>query len=251
MYCQHCGAQLPDNAKFCTECGASTKVIVSPEIAEEIKLNKKSRMVKAKKPIYKRVWFWALFIFLFIGIIGNSGDSGNSSETSKPRQTATVNSTPKPTAQPTPEPTEAPVYSLGETVTIHDLEFTVNSFTFSHSAGNLGNLNPSGSDHVYCVVYVTVYNPTNEEKRIVRKMLMGTGIPDYSTDFTYDGEYSYNSSFADYTDFLYANETIMPLAKLSNKILNYKVPNEVQSSGKSIELKISYSSSEYAVWQLR
>lgn len=244
MYCHHCGAQLSDNAKFCTECGA--RITNSQQSISPIKKR------KVKKPIIKRWWFWALIVFALIIAL-----SSRAGETSAPAETArtTAQPTPTPTAEPTPEPTPehtpAPVYAIGDTVTIHDLEFTVNSFTFSRSAGGLGNLNPSGSDYVYCVIYVTVYNPTNEEQRIVKKMLMGTGIPDYSTDFVYDGEYQYNSSFADYTDFLFANETILPLGTLNNKILNYRVPNEVQTSGKPITLKIYYSDNEYAIWQIR
>lgn len=244
MYCLHCGAQLPDDAKFCTECGAKVSKL-DPQPGLKTTGNPK----KVKKPIYKRVWFWVIIVLFMLGAIGGGNDSPSKQTASTARPTATAK--PKPTQEPTPEPTEAPLLSVGETATIHDLEFTVNSYTFSHYAGALGNLNPSGSDSVYCVVYVTVYNPTNEERRIVRKMLMGTGIPDYSTDFIYDGEYSYNSSFADYTDFLFANESIMPLGRMTNKILNYKVPNEVQSSGKPITLKIQYSSDEYAIWQLR
>ncbi len=30
MYCQSCGAQIPDSAKFCTECGASVDDVVQP-----------------------------------------------------------------------------------------------------------------------------------------------------------------------------------------------------------------------------
>ena len=61
--CKTCGAEIAASAKNCPFCGA-----------------------KNKSPIYKRVWFWLLIVFIVIPIIGgiaggggNSTNSGNNS----------------------------------------------------------------------------------------------------------------------------------------------------------------------------
>lgn len=55
--CNSCGKEVANTAKSCPGCGA-----------------------KVKKPIYKRVWFWVIIVFVVIGLA--SGGSGKSSESS-------------------------------------------------------------------------------------------------------------------------------------------------------------------------
>lgn len=50
MFCKNCGKEIDKNAIACVHCGVS---------------------VKAKKPIFKRWWFWALIVCLFIGAVGS------------------------------------------------------------------------------------------------------------------------------------------------------------------------------------
>lgn len=61
--CKTCGAEIAASAKSCPSCGA-----------------------KNKPPIYKRVWFWLLIVFVVIGIIGGiaggGGDTTNSGNNS-------------------------------------------------------------------------------------------------------------------------------------------------------------------------
>lgn len=61
--CKTCGAEIAASAKSCPSCGA-----------------------KNKPPIYKRVWFWLVIVFVVIpiigGIAGGGGDSTNSSNNS-------------------------------------------------------------------------------------------------------------------------------------------------------------------------
>ena len=58
--CNHCGNEIASSAKVCPHCGA-----------------------KIKKPIYKRVWFWVLAVFIVAciggGIGGSKGSSGSNS----------------------------------------------------------------------------------------------------------------------------------------------------------------------------
>ena len=58
--CKHCGAEIAASAKTCPHCGG-----------------------KNKKPIYKRVWFWALIVVLVLGI-GAAGGSGKDDSSTGP-----------------------------------------------------------------------------------------------------------------------------------------------------------------------
>ena len=62
--CNSCGKEVADTAKSCPGCGA-----------------------KVKKPIYKRVWFWVIIVFVVIGLA--SGGSGESSESSNSSNNST------------------------------------------------------------------------------------------------------------------------------------------------------------------
>ena len=35
MYCNHCGAELPDGSKFCQDCGTVTKAAAAEQIAKK------------------------------------------------------------------------------------------------------------------------------------------------------------------------------------------------------------------------
>ncbi len=74
--CNVCGAEIASSAKACPSCGA-----------------------KNKPPIYKRVWFWLLMVFVIAPIIGgilgsggttNSGTSNNLANTTNTSNNATV-----------------------------------------------------------------------------------------------------------------------------------------------------------------
>ena len=189
-----------------------------------------------------------LILFAMVVAIGSSGSgdkTSSSSSSSKPVSTKMPEST------PSPEPL---VYSVGDTVEFDGLKVKVTGYTFSRYAGGFGNLNPADHDNVYLVVYVDVKNPTNETKKLSEDFIIGSGYSVYNFQVLYDNEYKYLSSYADYSDFLLANESIMPLGSLTGKVLNYKVPLEIQNSSKSLELTMSYNSSsnkEIVTWRLR
>ena len=58
--CKVCGREIAKNAKVCPGCGA-----------------------KNTKPIYKKVWFWLLIVFLFIGITSSGDDVPNNNRNLK------------------------------------------------------------------------------------------------------------------------------------------------------------------------
>ena len=66
--CKTCGASIAANAKACPSCGA-----------------------KNKKPVYKRVWFWLVIIFVVFPVtigIGTSNEGNSSSTSSSSTSTA-------------------------------------------------------------------------------------------------------------------------------------------------------------------
>ncbi|HIZ56646.1 MAG TPA: zinc ribbon domain-containing protein [Firmicutes bacterium] len=62
--CKTCGTEIAANAKICPSCGA-----------------------KNKPPVYKKVWFWILIVFIVIptigGIIGSSRNDSNTDTTNR------------------------------------------------------------------------------------------------------------------------------------------------------------------------
>lgn len=66
--CKACGAQIAKGAKACPACGA-----------------------KNKKPIFKRVWFWAIIVVVLLGIvIGTSGGDSDNGTAEKPKTSASA-----------------------------------------------------------------------------------------------------------------------------------------------------------------
>lgn len=140
MYCQHCGAKLPDGAKFCTECGATTNQAPQQQQAAPQLPQQAAKAVKVKKPLFKRVWFWIviLVIFWFFRTIVATGNKitqektieeanaraenaqqvadelisastppATSNPSTKDNPASTSKPTPSPKPTPTPKPTKA------------------------------------------------------------------------------------------------------------------------------------------------
>ena len=244
MYCKNCGTEIPDNSRFCPNCGAPQSV------------KQAAKPAKPKKKRHPILTFFLILIVaaVFFNMANSSSESNTEAKTEKVTK-ETPAPTEKPTPTPTPAPTKEPVnLKLGKSAEIDGLEFTVKKMVISKYAGALNGLNEADSDYTYLVVYVDVKNPTNEEKKLRTKLLLGTGWSNYDFDLFYDGEVEYNRSFAEYTDFLDANESILPRATLRNKVLKYKVPVEVQKSKKPIIIRLSPHSSgsdEVYIWKLR
>ena len=182
MYCPSCGAFNPDNSKFCSGCGARLQIVQVPVAPAK----------KSKSPSIIARLFVAIVIFALLGLFADK--VWKEVETMLGKAANTTEKAPV----ATPTPTQQPVYKLGDTVMVHNLEFTVTSYTFSKYAGALGTLNPADNDTVYCVVYVTVHNPTDTAQRISSETITGSYSLDYSSDLVFDGAYTYYSSFAEY-----------------------------------------------------
>ena len=61
MYCKYCMRQIDDDVLFCPACG-------------------KPQKGSAKKPIYKRWWFWVIVVLIAIGIFGGGDEVAPSAQ---------------------------------------------------------------------------------------------------------------------------------------------------------------------------
>lgn len=227
MFCPNCGAFIADNAAFCPNCGIG--IAPTPQVVVVQQPKKRHTFLGLVLTLLGLYW-----IFSAVGGLSFFEDLLGYEESA-------VTST---------APVRATSYAFGDTCVIDGLEFTVNSFVFSSYAGNLHNFNPSGSDYRYCVVYLDAKNTTNNTKKLVEPLLTSY-TSDYSFTLVYDGGAEYHHSYGSYTDFLFANEEILPLASLSNKVISFKVPVEVASSDKSLTLVLKYKEEVKARWTLR
>ncbi len=66
MFCEKCGTQIPEDAAFCPNCGASTSGEINPEITKKEKIEDNEIQLKVK-PTFK--WGVALYPFFITLII--------------------------------------------------------------------------------------------------------------------------------------------------------------------------------------
>ena len=81
MKCKSCGAEF--DGKFCPYCGEKQveDTANGNEIpVKNIDVQPKS---KAKKPIYKKWWFWVIAVLLLFGIIGSFGEDSSDNDASE------------------------------------------------------------------------------------------------------------------------------------------------------------------------
>ena len=131
--CKACGAQIAKGAKACPACGA-----------------------KNKKPIFKRVWFWAIIVVVLLGIV--IGTSGGDSE---PQKTGENGNSVSATTQKTGEngnsvsaTTQKTEYQIGDIVELNGASVVVNRV--EKSSGDSWNAPKNG--HEYVIVEVTIKN---------------------------------------------------------------------------------------------
>ena len=63
-FCNNCGAQLPDDGKFCTTCGAKVEEAAAPTAAKQAAPTQAAPVQKEKKPVNKK-----LFIILGAAVL--------------------------------------------------------------------------------------------------------------------------------------------------------------------------------------
>ncbi|MDP4132800.1 MAG: Ltp family lipoprotein [Bacillota bacterium] len=87
MKCNQCGTEF--EANFCPNCGApavnvpeAQPVSNAQNVRQTINYGQTpiQPVQKTKKPIYRKWWFWVIVAVVFIGVIANLDDNGNTTE---------------------------------------------------------------------------------------------------------------------------------------------------------------------------
>lgn len=99
MYCKKCGQEIDEKGKFCSHCGAPVEGDEKP--------GKKQKVKKAKKPFYKRWWFWVIVVIFLLGSCG--GDTETPAETTPATEMATTAAPVETTAEATESVATDPV----------------------------------------------------------------------------------------------------------------------------------------------
>lgn len=144
---------------------------------------------KAKKPFYKKVWFWALVVIVIaIGGIGGSG-SDDSSKDSKSSSSSSEVSQVESAKSSESSSSEKATYGIGQDVAVGKLTYKVNSVTTDTNVGGQFGVNAKG---VFMIVNISITN--NDTK--------GASISDGSLKIKSNGaEYKADSSAG-----IYAND---------------------------------------------
>lgn len=110
---------------------------------------------KAKKPFYKKVWFWALVVIVIaIGGIGGSG-SDDSSKDSKSSSSSSEVSQVESAKSSESSSSEKATYGIGQDVAVGKLTYKVNSVTTDTNVGGQFGVNAKG---VFMIVNISITN---------------------------------------------------------------------------------------------
>ena len=88
MFCKHCGAQIPDTAKFCTECGQRVEMIVYPDYSQQ----QNYQEYNEQEPVAKRrgLPWWAYALLILASVFVLSSALPHSRFNDAPKTTITV-----------------------------------------------------------------------------------------------------------------------------------------------------------------
>ena len=94
MKCSNCNNIIPDDSSFCNHCGNKIEKVSQLDmhntLSEESTLSKST---PPKKPAHKQWWFWALMIYLFIGVVIGASESFSDEENPDATTTTTTTTT--------------------------------------------------------------------------------------------------------------------------------------------------------------
>ena len=69
MFCNKCGKQIDEDAKFCNYCGV---VINNQQPNIKLNVDNNQNPIKTKNKIYKKWWFWLLAVVITLSILYNT-----------------------------------------------------------------------------------------------------------------------------------------------------------------------------------
>ncbi len=110
-YCRQCGAALPDDTKYCSECGTPVSGTAVRNVEAEAlpQLNypvQTTRRRRKKKSVFQRFWFWLLVIIIAGSVYGHRNLKNNLPALVRKAETVLSHS-PAPLSNPTAQPSPA------------------------------------------------------------------------------------------------------------------------------------------------
>lgn len=130
MYCQKCGKELTDSAKFCDECGAAVTTSQNSLCNMQSQYPQKS---KTRNPVLGIVLLIVGIILIVVSVIGGTEDT--------PKKTT-------PTGESITETIQDNFFTVGDTVALKDVHVTFNDFKLSSSLS--GNYPEDGNTFAVC-----------------------------------------------------------------------------------------------------
>lgn len=202
------------------------------EILRKMEKEKMAKKIKAedgkvyveKKPFYKRVWFILLAAFVVIGIFANMGGDSDSKDTSASstatsKASSSMENTSTSSSSESNSEKKETVYSVGQTFTVGDVEYTVNSVSTSQTVGD-EFLNETAQG-TYLLLNVTIKNNGDDALSVSNDYFtLYKGKTKYTSDSTASLYASDNSGF-----FL---EKVNPGNALTSNVA-FDIPQDVAS----------------------
>ena len=232
MFCQKCGAEMPDGTKFCPSCGAPT------EAGPAIQPQKKK---KKGHPVLVTILV-ILGVFVLIGAIAGGGDKpekvngGDLVAATEPKEPETVsggNTTAE--AEPTePEkvsdesiateaqPTEPDGFTVGDTVELRDVYVTL----VKVSENNGGNYMTPSDGKVFVVCEFEIENNSSKDIAVSSIVSFEAYFDDYSTSMNLSAMLSTEKPQLDGT---------IAAGKKMNGVIGY----EVDPDWKNLEIRFT------------
>lgn len=172
---------------------------------------------KKKKPITKKWWFWVIIVVVVLGIIsGIGGDDAENSSNDSTNNGNTGNN-------------QVEEYKMNDTVTVGDLQYTINSAYNTEKIGSFGTTTQNN----YVVVTMTIKNNGTSEAYISE------------SNFYY---YRGNNKYGTHNDGIYLdngfwlNETIGAGITKTIQIV-YEIPSEFEETD-YIQVKDGFKSAK-------
>ncbi len=176
MKCPNCGAD--SNAKFCEHCGTS---IETAQVYNE--------PFMAKKPIFKKWWFWVIIAVIVLGIIGSFSNDKTPTKDTGAKSTST-SSKANSVASKAKEN-----FSIGETATFKTMKITAEEM--KESNGKEYFEAPEGK--VFVGVKFTIENISEKDQSMSSILLFDAYTDGVKSDFSFTASMAFDEGTIDGT----------------------------------------------------